>query len=128
MGPTRLYRAEDILSANVSDESFERDLEFDLQGFAKRAFGVFQNDQEHGEVIWRFSSKSADHARTFEFHPDQVLQDQPDGSLIVRFRAAGHLEMCWHLYAWGDNVEVLSPDALRIMVTGFQRSDFPALP
>ncbi len=32
-----------------------------------------------------------------------------DGSLLVRFEAAGHLEMAWHLYAWGDAVEVVKP-------------------
>ncbi|MFC7699488.1 WYL domain-containing protein [Bradyrhizobium sp. GCM10028915] len=71
---------------------------------------------------------AADHARTFVFHPAQVLEDQPDGSLIVRFKAAGHLEMCWHLYAWGDQVEVLAPMSLRRMVHPYRRSDFAALP
>ena len=65
---------------------------------------------------------------SFVFHPAQVLEDQPDGSLIVRFKAAGHLEMCWHLYTWGDKVEVLAPKSLRKMVHPYRRSDFPALP
>jgi len=127
-GPMRLYRSEDILAASISSKSFERDPEFDLRQFAKRAFGVFQNEEEYGEVIWRFSPEVADHARVFEFHPEQVLEDEPDGSLIVKFKAAGHLEMCWYLYAWGDNVEVLAPDKLRNMVMKYRRSDFPALP
>jgi predicted DNA-binding transcriptional regulator YafY len=40
----------------------------------------------------------------------------PDGSLIVRFRAGGDLEMAWHLYTWGDHVEVLEPKRLAKMV------------
>jgi predicted DNA-binding transcriptional regulator YafY len=56
------------------------------------------------------------------------LEDQPDGSLIVRFSASGHLEMAWHLYLWGDDVEVLAPPALRQLVDKHRRSDFPALP
>jgi predicted DNA-binding transcriptional regulator YafY len=127
-GPMRLYRDEDITAAAVTDESFERDPEFDLRKFAKRAFGVFQNEDEYGEVVWRFLPQAAEHARAFEFHPDQVLEDQPDGSLVVKFEAAGHLEMCWYLYAWGDSVEVVSPERLKRLVQGFQRSDFPGLP
>jgi predicted DNA-binding transcriptional regulator YafY len=46
----------------------------------------------------------------------------------VRFTASGHLEMAWHLYQWGDAVEVLAPPALKAMVDGFRRGDFPALP
>ena len=38
---------------------------------------------------------------------------QKDGSVIVRFRAGGLLEMCWHLYTWGANVKVLEPAELK---------------
>jgi len=124
----RLYLVEKIKDAHVSNEPFERDATFNLQAFANRAFGVFQNEEEFGEVVWRFSPRAAAHARGFEFHPGQTLEDQPDGSLVVRFSAAGHLEMCWHLYLWGDQVEVLAPERLRRMVERYQRSDFPSLP
>jgi predicted DNA-binding transcriptional regulator YafY len=127
-GPMRFYRTEDIRAATVSNETFERDPEFNLRQFAKRAFGVFQNDEEFGEVIWRFSPDVVDHAKAFEFHPDQVFEEQPDGSLIVRFSAAGHLEMCWFLYAWGDKVDVIAPVRLRRMIMDHRRSDFPGLP
>ncbi|MFC7706210.1 hypothetical protein ACFQXB_18725 [Plastorhodobacter daqingensis] len=30
-----------------------------------------------------------------------MLEPQDDGSLVVRFEAAGWLEMTWHLYQWG---------------------------
>jgi len=127
-GAMRLYVVENIRAAKVSKESFVRDPSFNLQTFADRAFGVFQNEDEYGEVVWRFSPKTADHARGFEFHPGQVIEDQPDGSMIVRFSAAGHLEMCWHLYLGGDEVEVLSPERLRDMVHNYRRADFPSLP
>ena len=127
-GPVRLYVVENIRSAKVMKKSFARDADFNLQDFANRAFGVFQNEDEYGEVIWRFSPQAAAHARGFEFHPGQVVEHQPDGSLIVRFSAAGHLEMCWHLYLWGDQVEVLAPEGLRKAIEGHRRSDFPSLP
>jgi predicted DNA-binding transcriptional regulator YafY len=56
------------------------------------------------------------------------VTDEPDGSLLVRFRASGHLEMAWHLYTWGDSVQVIAPDRLRDMVEGHRRGDFTALP
>ena len=127
-GPMRLYIIENIKAVTVTPEHFERDPDFQLQDFVNRAFGVFQNEDEYGEVVWRFTPTAASHARSFEFHPEQSVEDQADGSLIVRFDAAGHLEMCWHLYVWGDQVEVLAPEALRRMVKGHQRSDFPSLP
>jgi len=127
-GQARLFVVENIRSAVLTPHTFTRDPAFNLQEFAHRSFGVFQNPEEYGEVVWRFSPGAADHARSFEFHPSQVLEDQPDGSLIVRFRAAGHLEMAWHLYMWGDDVEVLAPAALRDLVHAHRRPDFPSLP
>jgi predicted DNA-binding transcriptional regulator YafY len=127
-GPLRYYVAERIESAELTGEGFVRDPDFDIDKHAQKAFGAFQNDAEYGEVVWKFKPGAAPHARAFVFHPTQVLQDLPDGSLIVRFTASGHLEMCWHLYMWGDQVEVLEPDILRKMVESYQRSDFHALP
>ena len=53
---------------------------------------------------------------------------RPDGSVTIRFAASGHLEMAWALYPWGDKVEVIKPEALRLLVQGHQREDFPAVP
>ncbi len=69
-------------------------------------------------MVWRFTPDNAPEARRFLFHPTQQMEDAPDGSLIVRFRAGGMLEMCWHLFRWGDQVEVLEPEALRGMYAG----------
>ncbi|WP_338828330.1 helix-turn-helix transcriptional regulator [Bradyrhizobium sp. 27S5] len=127
-GPLRYYVAERIQSAELTGESFVRDPDFDIDQHAQKAFGAFQNDAEYGEVVWKFKPNAAPHARAFRFHPKQILEDMPDGSLIIRFSASGYLEMCWHLYIWGDQVEVLAPDALRKMVEPYRRSDFQALP
>jgi predicted DNA-binding transcriptional regulator YafY len=56
------------------------------------------------------------------------LDWQADGSLIVRFHAAGWLEMAWHLYQWGDKVEVLAPDGLRDYVHHWRRPDLDGMP
>ena len=128
-GSLRNFRMDRILTAEALTESFAQEPEFDIHTHARRASGAFQNDEQFGAVVWRFDPRAADTARGFEFHPDQVTEDQPDGSLIVRFHASGWMEMCWHLYQWGDAVEVLEPEELREMVEGYRRSDFwPVLP
>ncbi len=126
--PLRYFVADKIQSAELTGEFFERDQEFDIDQHAQKAFGAFQNEQEFGELVWKFRPSAAAHARDFLFHPAQVLEDQSDGSLVVRFSASGHLEMCWHLYMWGDQVEVLAPLTLRKMIEHHQRTDFHALP
>src|SRR5690606_31764098 len=110
----RLFSLANIEKAEIIDSSFRRREDLSLQNFAARSFGVFQERPFDG--VWRFSPKAAAGARQFVFHPTQTIEDQPDGSLIVRFRAGGALEMSWHLFTWGGEVEVLEPKRLRDML------------
>lgn len=124
----RHFRVDRIRAARLLPSSFTREPAFDIAVHATRAFGSYQDEARFGEVVWRFAPRAADTARAFVFHPNQRLEDLPDGALLVRFEASGWLEMVWHLYQWGDAVDVLAPDGLRAMVEGYRRGDFEALP
>jgi predicted DNA-binding transcriptional regulator YafY len=124
----RHFRLDRILKARRLNDIFQRKPEFDLEEHAARAFESFHSETEFGTVIWRFNSKAAAVARDYVFHPNQIMQDDDDGGLIVSFEAAGWLEMAWHLYKWGDTVEVIAPDQLRLLVANHRRTDFPSLP
>lgn len=124
----RSFRMDLITGATVLDESFALDPDFVLSDFAARSFGVWQDPTEYGEVVWRFVPSAAERASGFRFHPRQTMERCADGSLIVRFTASGWLEMAWHLYQWGDLVEVLAPEGLARMVEGHRRSDFGGTP
>ena len=124
----RHYRLDRIARASLLQNSFVRDPDFDLGQHATRAFGSFHSEAEYGPVEWRFAPAAAAVARSFLFHPDQQMRDEDDGSLTVRFTAGGWLEMAWHLYTWGDKVEVIAPPAVRSLVEAYRRSDFPSLP
>jgi len=124
----KTYKADNILSAQTEPEYFTRPEDFDLQKFANKAFGVFQRDEEITDIVWRFSPEAASHAVAFQFHPEQSMELLKDGSLIVQFRSAGLLEMAWYLYSWGDKVEVIAPEKLKMLTEHHKRSDFDALP
>jgi predicted DNA-binding transcriptional regulator YafY len=122
------WRLDRMSAVSVVEQAATRPADFELPGFAKQAFGSFHIQSEYGPVEWRFQPKVADHVRSFRFHPDQTLTEEPDGSITIRFVASGYLEMAWALYPWGDAVEVIAPEALKRLVVGFQRSDFPGYP
>jgi len=122
------FRVDRIHAATCTEESFAFEPGFSIEDHAARAFGTHQTEGQYGEVIWRFTPEAAPHAAEFRFHPHQELEWQEDGSLIVHFHAAGWLEMAWHLYQWGDKVEVLAPEGLRAYVHPWRRSDFDGMP
>jgi len=101
----RLFSLSNISSVRLLEDGFSKDSEFSLQEYAERSFGVFQ--EEPVDVCWKFSKKVADDAKEYLFHPTQTVEEMSDGSLVVKFRAGGRKEMDWHLYTWGDEVEVL---------------------
>ena len=107
----RLWRLDRIASVDLVDRVFRRREDFDLAAYAAQSFGVFQ--EEPIDVVLRFDPDAADDAAGWVFHPSQSVEREADGSLIVRFRAGGVQEMCWHLFTWGIAVTIVQPDALR---------------
>ena len=104
------YRLQGISDIRPTGEYFTREQGFTLAHHARRCFGTFL--EEPFDVVWRFSPRAADDAAEYVFHPDQQVERDAEGGLIVRFRAGGALEMAWHLLTWGDAVEVIEPPDL----------------
>jgi predicted DNA-binding transcriptional regulator YafY len=124
----RRFRLDRITSAKITGLSFTRDTGFDLDAYAAQSFGSYYSGAEYQPVIWRFAPSAAAAAREFAFHPNQVVTDEPDGALRVTFTASGWVEMAWHLYQWGDQVEVIAPIELGDLLRGHQRGDVGVLP
>ena len=106
-----LWRLDRVLQPELGGAGWPAPPDWSIGDFAVRSFGVFQEQPE--DVVLRFSADAAPDATRFLFHPTQVLEPQPDGTLLVRFTAGGMQEMCNHLFGWGSDVTILSPPALR---------------
>ena len=107
----RLWRLANMSEAQVTVETFTRDPDFDLEAYARRSFGTFQ--EEPVDVELRFTAEAKRDAAAFLFHPSQSVEENADGTLTVRFTAGGIDEMCWHLVTWGESVTVEQPALLR---------------
>jgi predicted DNA-binding transcriptional regulator YafY len=107
----RLWRLDRIVSVDLLDRGFQRHEDFRLPDYAAQSFGVFQ--EEPTDVVLRFTPEAAEDAARWLFHPSQSTTREADGALIMRFRAGGIQEMCWHLFTWGTAVAIVVPDTLR---------------
>ena len=107
----RTFSLPNIVDISLLDMPYRKDPAFDLQKFAEQSFGVFQ--EEPYEVKLRFSAEVAEAAKSQHFHPTQQIEEQKNGSLIVKFKAGGQKEICWYLMTWEGEVEVLGPDCLK---------------
>ena len=90
--------------------------DFDLGVFASQSFGIYQDEIE--DVVLRIAPEGAVEARGWRWHPTQSFEDQSDGGVIVRFRASGMRELAWHLFTWGEQVQILEPERLKAVMAG----------
>jgi predicted DNA-binding transcriptional regulator YafY len=104
----RLDRIQDIA---VLDRPAVRPAGFTLHDYADESFGIYRDGAE--DVVLRVTPEGAEDALRWRFHANQQIEPQPDGGVLVRFRASGMRELAWHLFTWGDKIAILAPPILR---------------
>ena len=112
-GP-RNWRLDRIHDIAVTDRPGAKPEDFSLQAYADESFGIYQDDTE--DVVLRVTPAGAEDALRWRFHANQSVEPQPDGGVMVRFRASGMRELAWHLFTWGDKVRIVAPQALQDMM------------
>ena len=117
----RSWRLDKMKDLRVLDRPAPPPEDFSLQAFADESFGIYHGAVEN--VVLRIRPDRAEDAMRWRFHSSQAVRPEPDGSVTVAFRAAGMLELAWHLFTWGDGVEIVAPPSLReLMVTELKRA------
>lgn len=112
-GKPRNWRLDRLEAAELAGPG-ARPEGFSLQAYADQSFGIYQDDTE--DVVLKIAPSAAEGARRWRFHAGQTLEEQPDGSVVVRFRSSGMRELAWHLFTWGAQIEVVAPERLRLLL------------
>lgn len=106
-----LYRLDRMVDVKVSGVAGEVPAEFDLDTWVTQSFGIWRDAQE--DVALRALPHCADRARQWRFHPNQQLDEQDDGSILIKFRASGLQELADHIFTWAGGIEIISPGELK---------------
>ncbi len=101
-----LHKFSDIKN---TEEVFDR-MNFNLQEYSKRSFGVYQGEILHVELL--FEKQLAEDAKKYNFHPTQKITQNSDGTVSVRFDAGGEMEIIWHVFRWGEGCIIIAPKTL----------------
>lgn len=115
-GSIRTFRLDRMSAVKVEEGIAAPPADFDLQVFASQSFGIYQDEIE--DVVLSVVPEGAAEARAWRWHPTQTVEDQPDGSVLVRFRASGMRELAWHLFTWGEQVRIVQPQRLKAVMAG----------
>ncbi|WP_333587858.1 helix-turn-helix transcriptional regulator [Phenylobacterium sp.] len=113
-GEPRTWRLDRLADVRLLDQPAAPPPDFSLAAFVDRSFGIYQDAVE--DVRLRIAPHGAEEALGWRFHSTQTATPQADGSVLVAFRASGMRELAWHLFSWGDKVQILAPERLKAMM------------
>jgi predicted DNA-binding transcriptional regulator YafY len=121
----KLYRLSGISNASVTQNSFEMRPDFSLADFISGSVGIFQEPPRDIKLV--FIASAARDVINHRFHITQRVQVLDDGSIEVTFRAGGLMELCWHLFTWGDRLISVQPTELAELYGGMLRTALGAV-
>ena len=107
-----VYSLHKLTDVQISNKQFDKG-DFDIKEYANHSFGVYQNEVMKVELLFR--PDVAEDVLNFNFQPTQKVKQNDDGSVTVKFKASGELEILWHIFKWGDNVKIVAPTKLKKM-------------
>ena len=117
----RLFAIERIEKLKLLDERFEVPEDYRAGSLTGAAFGLI-DDGETRMIELLFDKEVAHLIRERVWHPEQQLEKGADGSLFLRFQAAGDKEILSWIYSFVPHVRVLQPASLRAQfVAGLTR-------
>ena len=102
-----------IEKLTVTPAVFQVPADFDAEKLLADTFGRFSGQHEAHTVRLLFSKEGAQWVEEREWHPQQVLRRRRTGELEISFPAKGLYEVQRWVLAWGHDVKVLEPKALR---------------
>jgi len=116
----RTFKIERIRDVAMTPATFEPPEPGEIEAMFGRAWDIIA-DQPPAEVVLRFAPGVAARVQEATWHPTQTVAVEADGSLTWRATVAGTIEIRLWVLSWGDEVEVVSPPALRDDVAATHR-------
>jgi proteasome accessory factor B len=116
----RTFKIERIRAASLTPRTFDPPDPAETTSALRAAWDIIA-DQPPVEIVLRFAPAVANRVREARWHPTQSVETEPGGWLRWRATVSGTIEVRLWILSWGDDVEVLAPEALRDDVAGTLR-------
>jgi len=108
----RHWKLDRFQKATALDEWFKPDPDFDVDKHVAQSMGIFAGRKAKKFRI-AISRRAAPWVLEDPWHPEQVVERQPDGSIILTVQAGHELEIIPRVLGLGLEAELLSPAAVR---------------
>ncbi len=111
-GQVKTFYLSRMESARLTGERYAIPRDFDAKRYFRHTFGLFVGGQKPFRFRVRFSKEAADEVREQRWHPDQSIEDLPNGEAILELPAVSIREAREFVLRYGKNARALSPPDL----------------
>ncbi len=118
----RHWKLDRFIKATALDQWFTVPAEFDLEQHLGQSLGIFASTGKAKNFRIRISNRAAPWVIEDPWHPDQAIERQEGGGIILTVRAAHELEIIPRVLSLGSEAEVLSPVSCRRLIARMIRS------
>jgi predicted DNA-binding transcriptional regulator YafY len=108
----RTFKLNRIRQIELLEKCFLDGDKFDLDDYLGRAWSMIPEGRIYN-VKLRFLPMVAENVSEVQWHSTQKITRNNDGSATLEFRVDGLGEITWWILGYGDQVQVLTPKALR---------------
>jgi predicted DNA-binding transcriptional regulator YafY len=98
-------------SIKPTGKTFERSGKFSLEKQLRDSFGVHSGQGQY-DVVIRFNPRAADYIREKKWHESQQLRELKNGSVELRLKLSGLVEIERWILSWGGDAKVIKPREL----------------
>ena len=111
-GEVRTFKLGRVRKLTVTDRTFPKPDDEDLANHFGQAWRMIPEGTLY-DVHLRFEPRTAGNVAEVKWHESQVVEWNDDGSIEFKVTVDGLGEIAWWILGYGDQVEVISPPALR---------------
>jgi proteasome accessory factor B len=117
----RTFKLNRIKKLKTLKEYFLEDSRFELSEYLGRAWSMIPEGRIYN-IKLRFLPKVAENVTEVQWHGTQKVTRHSDSSATVEFRVDSLGEISWWVLGYGDQVQVIKPEALRKKVLEMARN------
>jgi predicted DNA-binding transcriptional regulator YafY len=108
----RTFAIQRVRTVHETGETFDIPADFRVEDYMRGSFRAVRGDGDY-HVVLRFVPELAPRIAEKQWHSSQILEPQPDDSLVARYHLSSLVEVKHWVMRWEGGCRVLEPRELR---------------
>ncbi|WP_019153454.1 helix-turn-helix transcriptional regulator [Robertmurraya massiliosenegalensis] len=109
----RVFRLNRVRSIQLTEAHYQIPKSFSISDFLANRWSIFAEEMEPISFIVKFQKEISRYIYEYDFYTDTILEEQEDGSLLLKTKVKSKLEFLRWIRSFGTSAEVIEPATIR---------------